>query len=608
MTLHLKNISKSYIEGKKQKFLFKDITISIGNHGLIGIVGPSGCGKSTLLNIISMLTKADGGHIEVQGIEVGKNAMETVSFRRNNIATIYQYYNLVASLNVRENVEYGLYCKHRKPSKKEYFEKLCKKLEIDTILTKHPCQLSGGQKQRVAIARAMLCDMPILLCDEPTGALNEELSNVVMKILKEYAKNHIVIIVSHNNLLLEAYTTDIIDFNNLQSNYVFNDTPYGSLVKNHQYINNYRSAIYKGICNFFYEKNITRYLLLLQAIVLSLFVLLFSVQSGVLSHFEKMYEQDSIKNYTYIQKTSPINPGFTDLEVQELKEDYIVHPVYNLEQGILNNDKDLLVSYFPVPTYQDHVIIEGNYPQKPNEVAVNSLFVKNHQVTIGSMLSYQIDGQEYQLVICGIIKSDLYNNLEIYYVEPLLEKTLKDKASNHTSYIIESDKSSNVISKYNVDGYYSYNLHMQVVEGQSTLINIASIVMYIFLGISFFLCMLLVSIVLSTLFYKRRYDYALGISFGISKRFIHTQCFIEGALIGFIMAILGCFFGFIVILILKLTNISTMFVEITPLFSYLPILIYINIIIVYVVICALIAYFVSRKATNIDVVKLLREE
>ncbi len=604
MTLHLKNISKYYKQGKTKRYIIHDFNLRIDSFGLIGIVGISGCGKSTLLHIIGGLIKPEGGTVRVYNQIVSKDNGETKKYIQEEVAYVYQYYNLIPSLNVLENIEYGVYCKQYQIDqiKRNHLIDL---LQLNDLLDRYPTELSGGQKQRVALARAMLCDVSILLCDEPTGALHKKQANVVMKTLRQYAKEHIVIVVSHNTKLLKQYTNNIIDFNDLKQSYHFNQNQYGFLKKNHKNSRSLKKTILHSVRFFFYQKSITKYLLLLQAIVLTLFIILISAKTGVFEYFENMYKNDPAINYIYIQKTDATNYYISKEELEYIQTIYpgVVYKNYILESGKLSGE--ITVSYFPYPSDDKNVVIQGNKPIKENEIVINEQLSKYQNYQVGDTLSYTINNNEYKFVVCGIIKNGMYNQNEIYYRDIALPTQLKKDTLDDSGVIIELEKNTPIMQ---LENFYTYSIHQELVSTHQGLFLIVDVVLYAFIAISFILCMILVFLVLTTLFYKRRFDIALARSFGMFPSMIKKQFILEGAIIGAIITILSTCTSLIMIIILKVIELERYFTNISPIFVFVDINTYISIFLIYTITCSTLAYFIARKVVYLNCSTLLREE
>lgn len=210
--LELKNISKIYhTAGFSQKAL-DGVSISFRENEFVSILGQSGGGKTTLLNVIGGLMRYDEGDLIIDGRSTKKFTDKDWDYYRNvRIGFIFQSYNLISHQSVLDNVKLSLTLANKNTSDME--EKAIKALErvgLKDHIHKKPAELSGGQMQRVAIARALVNDPQILLADEPTGALDSETSVQIMNLLKEIAKDKLVIMVTHNQDLAEEYSTRII--------------------------------------------------------------------------------------------------------------------------------------------------------------------------------------------------------------------------------------------------------------------------------------------------------------------------------------------------------------------------------------------------------------
>ena len=221
--LQLKHIFKSYHVGDTVTHALHDVTISFRDQEFVAILGPSGSGKTTMLNVIGGLDRYDKGDLIINGKST-KNFKETDwdAYRNNTVGFIFQNYNLIPHLSIMDNVELGMNLSG--VPKKECHEKAVAALTevgLKEHINKRPTQLSGGQMQRVAIARAIANDPDILLCDEPTGALDTETSVQIMKLIKKLSKDRLVIMVTHNPELAKEYATRIVNF---QDGKILNDS------------------------------------------------------------------------------------------------------------------------------------------------------------------------------------------------------------------------------------------------------------------------------------------------------------------------------------------------------------------------------------------------
>lgn len=224
--LELKNITKSYKVGEIKTDALDSISVSFRKNEFVAILGQSGSGKTTCLNIIGGLDRYDSGDLIINGKSTKDfKERDWDAYRNNSIGFVFQSYNLISHLNIVKNVEMSMTLSG--VSKSEKHKKAIEVLErvgLKDHIGKRPNQLSGGQMQRVAIARALANDPDILLCDEPTGALDSTTSVQILDLIKEIASDKLVIMVTHNPDLANKYADRIVDFSDGK---VVNDTnPY----------------------------------------------------------------------------------------------------------------------------------------------------------------------------------------------------------------------------------------------------------------------------------------------------------------------------------------------------------------------------------------------
>lgn len=207
--LSLKGITKKYYVGDTEVEALRGIDINFRESEFVAILGQSGCGKTTLLNIIGGLDRYTSGDLEINGISTKKyKDKDWDRYRNHSIGFVFQSYNLIPHQTVLANVELALTISGvSKTERRRRATEALKRVGLGDQIKKKPNQMSGGQVQRVAIARALVNDPDILLADEPTGALDTETSVAVMEILKEVAKDKLVIMVTHNPDLAEKYAT-----------------------------------------------------------------------------------------------------------------------------------------------------------------------------------------------------------------------------------------------------------------------------------------------------------------------------------------------------------------------------------------------------------------
>ena len=208
--VELKNISKTYNTGDTEFKALDNIDLSINKGEFVVILGPSGAGKSTLLNLIGGMDTPTSGSIKIDGEEISKyNENQLSEYRAENIGFIFQFYNILPTLTVLENVEL---IKDVVKNGNDSIEAI-KAVGLEKHINKFPNQLSGGEQQRVSIARAIAKNPKLLLCDEPTGALDSKTGVEVLKLLKKQCDGNngenTVIIVTHNSLFADIADTVI---------------------------------------------------------------------------------------------------------------------------------------------------------------------------------------------------------------------------------------------------------------------------------------------------------------------------------------------------------------------------------------------------------------
>lgn len=221
--LQVKNIKKEYHTGSLIQKALDGVSLNLRDNEFVAILGPSGSGKTTFLNIIGGLDRYDSGDIIINNISTKDyKDRDWDSYRNHTIGFVFQSYNLIPHQTILSNVELALTISGvTKAERRKRAEEALKQVGLGEQVHKKPNQLSGGQMQRVAIARALVNDPDILLADEPTGALDSETSIQVMNLLKEVAKDRLVVMVTHNPELAEEYATRIV---NLKDGHIISDT------------------------------------------------------------------------------------------------------------------------------------------------------------------------------------------------------------------------------------------------------------------------------------------------------------------------------------------------------------------------------------------------
>lgn len=206
--IELKSVSKIYQSGAEKLSAADNLNLKIMEGELVVIIGASGAGKTTLLNLIGGMDTATSGEIIVNGNKISNYSERQLSlYRRNDIGFVFQFYNLISNLTALENVEFS--CNFAQESLDA--KKVLKEVGLSKRLNYFPSELSGGQQQRVAIARAIATNPLLLLCDEPTGALDFKTSKYVLRLLTKFNQSYqkTVVIITHNSVLAQMADTVI---------------------------------------------------------------------------------------------------------------------------------------------------------------------------------------------------------------------------------------------------------------------------------------------------------------------------------------------------------------------------------------------------------------
>ena len=196
MIIEMKNIRKEF-DGLE---VLKDISFGVDNGEVVSIIGPSGSGKSTLLNIIGGIDTPNSGYVSINGDKLeDMSEKQLTMYRRRHLGYVFQMYNLIPNLNVKENIEVGAYLSDKPLD----VEEVITTLGLQNHKYKYPNQLSGGQQQRVSIGRAVVKNPDILMCDEPTGALDYKTSKEILALIEDCNKKYgtTVIMVTHNEAI-----------------------------------------------------------------------------------------------------------------------------------------------------------------------------------------------------------------------------------------------------------------------------------------------------------------------------------------------------------------------------------------------------------------------
>lgn len=376
--LEISHISKQYKTGTLIQQALDDVSLNLRDNEFVAILGPSGSGKTTLLNIIGGLDRYDSGDLIINGISTKKyKDRDWDSYRNHTIGFVFQSYNLIPHQTVLANVELALTISGISGTeRRQRAEEALKKVGLGNQMHKKPSQMSGGQMQRVAIARALVNNPDILLADEPTGALDTDTSIQVMDLLKEVAKDRLVVMVTHNPELAEQYATRIVK---LRDGKILSDTrPYDPMQTEEPIHKNmgkssmsFLTALSLSFNNLNTKKARTILVSFAGSIGIIGIALILSLSNGVNDYIADV-EEETLSEYP-VEITSSsysMTSMLSDKDTTTIRDDEIheISMVSNMLSTVTSNDLESLKKYIDsgeseLETYSN--AIEYNYNITP---------------------------------------------------------------------------------------------------------------------------------------------------------------------------------------------------------------------------------------------------
>ena len=438
--LELKNIKKSYKTGEFVQHALKGINLEFRKNEFVAILGPSGSGKTTLLNIIGGLDRYDSGDLVINGKSTKKfKQKDWDSYRNNCIGFIFQSYNLISHIRVLQNVEMGMTLSgiSAKKRHKKALEVL-KKVGLKEHAHKKPNQLSGGQMQRVAIARALANNPEIILADEPTGALDSKTSIQIMELIKEIAKDKLVIMVTHNPELANDYANRIVEFKDGElisdSNEVVN-TREENNYKIKKTAMNYLTALKLSFNNIKTKKGRTLITAFASSIGIIGIALILSLSNGFKLQIDK-FEKDTLSQAPIIisEQTMDMNSMKSMQQEKDDLEEYPknneIHPLKTVENIVHINN--ITKEYMDKIESINPELIGGISYQRGLSLNILSKIdgkVKQIDGTIFAPLPTTLDGKE-----STVMKDNfevIYGNTSVNKEELLLLVDSKNRVSEN---------------------------------------------------------------------------------------------------------------------------------------------------------------------------------
>lgn len=469
--IQLKNLTKKY----KELTVFNNTNFEFTNTGLTCILGESGCGKSTLLNMLAGFDSGYSGDIIVCEEPINKmNAQKLCEYRRNNIGFIFQNYHLLKGYTVLENIL--LACELEDSNKEQNIKnakELLRKLGLENKTDEKIENLSGGQKQRVAIARALLKKPKIILADEPTGALDRENSNEIMKILKEISKKCLVIVITHDSKIC-CYADEIIHIKDAK---IISEEIIKKEKSNNQNLNLNKpvkvNAFKRGLKNL--KVHIKRYITISIAIAIGTFIFMMSLSSGniIRKSIDDFKEKNTAFNNGYIEIKE--DDKETNKVFEKLKTDNRIENVYYqyvLENVSLrfNNTEEIMKEKYPMPKATKEMSY-GIMPKiEENQIALSpslaKKFEKNINELLGKTITLNYCEKEYNLSVSGIFNED-YDD---FFISSDIEQKIYENTQNKEKYSINYD-----VKKFEDIVLISTDLENRKIESKNAKKEVASL-------------------------------------------------------------------------------------------------------------------------------------
>ena len=607
MILRINNLIKEYGKNNTYQKVLDNISISFKSNEFVCILGESGCGKSTLLNILGGLDNDYKGSINLNNINIKYSDLD--KYRKDNIGFIFQNFNLIDNLSIIDNILLPIekdMISYKEKRKKAIY--LLKKLNIYLIKNKKINELSGGQKQRVAIARGLINNPSIILADEPTGALDEDNSKLILDILKEINKEgKLVIVVTHSKKVIN-YSTRVIT---LKNGKVFSDKKLKKVKEsNIEHIpnkeNNFLYLFKHAIKNF---KNNKRR---------NIFIT-FASSIGIIGIILSLFLGDGVKGYINDLIVSKTNPNIYQIVSNNTYYDNdIINKIDNINHidkvykessittsNINYNDKEYILSYLdainkPKVKYGDNtgLVINKQLAKKIN---------KNYKDVIGYevKLTFIDDFKVYEknINISGIsdntgvaLIDDNYNSMIKY---ELLEVDIKPNSLS-----IKIDSKENIksikedLKELGLDAKTNEDLYNELKK----YLDIATFILSLFSFSSLFVSIIMISIIINITVLERVKEIGLLRSIGYTKKDIKNIFKSENIALGITIWLFSIYISNIIIkLVINIVNNKFEISLKTNNFKYYFISFIISILVTYI--SALIP---SRKASNMDPIIALR--
>nr|WP_288651848.1 ABC transporter ATP-binding protein [uncultured Faecalibacillus sp.] len=581
MGLELKNVTKKFKTIEGERVIFENLNIHFPDYGLIAITGESGCGKSTLLQLIAGLDQDYEGKILFNQVKIE----DIKDYRQLVISFVYQNYQLIDYLSVKDNCLFYCHLKGIKVVEKQ-LQELLEIFELNELVNQKVKNLSGGQKQRVALIRALLCSSPIILCDEPTGALDEINRQKVYRFLKKASQRRLILIVSHDQKI-SKYTPYHLNFECLKHHYDWNHQLYS------------RYEIRKAKCGLLFKEMIQMILkdkkkwvmmFVSQIYMVLAMTLIITGLEGFNGYYQKQYNQAMNNNLVMIQKKN--QEPFKEKEITKLKGKYQYHLDIGKIEGLKN--------------FQSFSI---NKKTKQNEVYVNhALITKIKQ----NKLIYKINHHQYTLKIKGVIQDD-YQEPVLYYHSLSNEIVLQCiDVSTCIVYVKNHKYMKDYLTHLSVQ-YQGIAPIYEEYESYFKVIDLFKKVSLVFIFLSFMIAIVLMGYMVLSMFYENQKIYAIMLANGYQNNHLAFFILKKISLMMISIGIVSCLVSSGVLKIISFFDISKKIWGINHLFVLprefqWPFTLYFFYLLGYIVQGILLSLFIVLKMKKIKMYECLREE
>lgn len=581
MGLELKNVTKKFKTIEGERVIFENLNIHFPDYGLFAITGESGCGKSTLLQLIAGLDQDYEGKILFNQVKIE----DIKDYRQLVISFVYQNYQLIDYLSVKDNCLFYCHLKGIKVVEKQ-LQELLEIFELNELVNQKVKNLSGGQKQRVALIRALLCSSPIILCDEPTGALDEINRQKVYRFLKKASQRRLILIVSHDQKI-SKYTPYHLNFECLKHHYDWNHQLYS------------RYEIRKTKCGLLFKETIQMILkdkkkwvmmFVSQIYMVLAMTLIITGLEGFNGYYQKQYNQAMNNNLVMIQKKN--QEPFKEKEITKLKGKYQYHLDIGKIEGLKN--------------FQSFSI---NKKTKQNEVYVNhALITKIKQ----NKLIYKINHHQYTLKIKGVIQDD-YQEPVLYYHSLSNEIALQCiDVSTCIVYVKNHKYMKDYLTHLSVQ-YQGIAPIYEEYESYFKVIDLFKKVSLVFIFLSFMIAIVLMGYMVLSMFYENQKIYAIMLANGYQNNHLAFFILKKISLMMISIGIVSCLVSSGVLKIISFFDISKKIWGINHLFVLprefqWPFTLYFFYLLGYIVQGILLSLFIVLKMKKIKMYECLREE